>query len=47
VARQAWLLRLAVQGDLARNMKLGVAYDGQFSRGVQDHGARLDMRWTF
>jgi outer membrane autotransporter protein len=47
VARQAWLLRLAVQGDMARNLKLGVAYDGQFSRGVQDHGARLDMRWTF
>ncbi|HWL28620.1 MAG TPA: autotransporter domain-containing protein [Burkholderiaceae bacterium] len=47
VARQAWQLRLAVQGDLARHVKLGVAYDGQFSRGVQDHGARLDMRWTF
>jgi outer membrane autotransporter protein len=47
VARQAWLLRLAAQGDLTRRLKLGVAYDGQFSRGVQDHGARLDLRWTF
>lgn len=47
VARQAWLLRLGIDGDLARHVKVGVAYGGQFSRGVQDHGARLDVRWFF
>jgi autotransporter-associated beta strand protein len=47
VAKHAWVLRLAVQGDVARNVKLGVAYGGQYGRGVQDHGARLDVRWFF
>lgn len=47
VARQAWSLRLGMDAAASRNMKVGIAYAGQFARRRQEHGARLDISWSF
>jgi subtilase-type serine protease len=47
VARQAWALRLGMDAAAARNLKIGIAYAGQFARRRQEHGARLDISWAF
>ncbi|RTZ43156.1 autotransporter domain-containing protein [Candidimonas sp. SYP-B2681] len=47
VARQAWSLQLGVQASLAKNVSLGMAYGGQYSRGRPDHGARANLVWRF
>jgi outer membrane autotransporter protein len=47
VARQAWSLQLGADVDLARNMRVGVAYAGHVGQGASDHGARLDLNWVF
>jgi subtilase-type serine protease len=47
VARSAWLFELGVQARLAKGVNAGIAYAGQFARGVQDHGARLSLTWAF
>lgn len=47
VARDAWSIRLGVKASLAKNVRLGLAYAGQYGPGRQDHGARLNLAWTF
>lgn len=47
IARQAWSLRLGVEGRLSRKTSVNVGYAGQYSRGRQDHGARMQLAWTF
>lgn len=47
VARQAWALRLGMDASAARNLKIGIAYAGQFARRRQEHGAHLDISWAF
>ena len=47
IARQAWALRLGVEGRLSHRTSLNVGYAGQYSRGRQDHGARMQLAWAF
>lgn len=47
VARDSWSLKLGVAASLAKNVRLGLAYAGQYGLGRQDHGARLNLVWTF
>ncbi|TAL89123.1 MAG: autotransporter domain-containing protein [Candidimonas sp.] len=47
IARSAWLFELGVQARLAKGVNAGIAYAGQFARGMQDHGARLSLTWAF
>ena len=47
VAHDTWSLKLGVTASLAKNVRLGLAYAGQYSPGRQDHGARLNVAWAF
>ena len=47
VAQNAWQLRLGVEGSLRKHASLAMGYAGQYSRGRQNHGARLNLRWGF
>ncbi|TAM88310.1 MAG: autotransporter domain-containing protein [Candidimonas sp.] len=47
VTRDAWELGLMVRGRVSRSVTLGLAYAGQFARGMRDHGLRLNAAWAF
>ncbi len=47
IARQAWSLKLGMEGDLGRDLRLSVGYAGQYARRQKDHGLRVAVAWVF
>lgn len=47
VSKDAAVLELGVDADIAENVTLGVAYNGQYSSDARDHGVRANFSWRF
>lgn len=46
-ARDVAQLDLAMEGDVAKNAKLGLSYNGVYGGGTMDNGLRLTFNWQF
>jgi outer membrane autotransporter protein len=41
------VLEAGVETQLRPNLSLGASYSGQFGSGLQDHGFKVNLNWTF
>lgn len=46
-ATDAFVADLGIEGEVGRNARLGLAWNGTFGSGIQDNGLRLRMDWKF
>lgn len=47
VARNAAVVQAGLRAQVAKNTTVGLAYDGQFGSGLQDHAATLNLKVRF
>lgn len=47
IARHAWSMQMGLDAPLGKHKRLRLDYAGQYGKGRQDHGARLNVAWRF
>jgi outer membrane autotransporter protein len=47
LAKNVAVLDAGVETQLGPNVSLGTSYAGQFGSGLQDHGFKVNLSWTF
>lgn len=47
LAKNVAVLEAGIETQLRPNLTLSASYSGQFGNGLQDHGAKVDLTWSF
>jgi outer membrane autotransporter protein len=47
LAKNVAVLEAGVETQLCPNLALGASYSGQFGDGLEDHGFKLNLNWSF